>query len=146
MPEVINKSGRTVALLGWKVLPDSRVVSPRGELKEGLPSDIAYSDQAKHLADQGLITIQGYAPVRGPKAETASEPVALDATTPEVDDLTELANIGASRVKKLRGMGVHTFQDLIDFGAEAMSDLLQIEAAVAESIVEEAVSKFGVGE
>jgi hypothetical protein len=107
---------------------------------------VAYSHQAKHLADQGLITIQGYTLVQAPEVEAPPEPVVLEMVLPGVDDLTDLANIGASRAKKLESAEVHTFQSLVDFGAEALAYLLQIEVAVAESIVEEAVSKLGAGE
>jgi hypothetical protein len=146
VPKVINVVGRTVELLRWKLLPDNRVISPRGVLADELPHDVAYSHQAKHLADQGLITIQGYTLVQAPEVEAPPEPVVLEMVLPGVDDLTDLANIGASRAKKLESAEVHTFQSLVDFGAEALAYLLQIEVAVAESIVEEAVSKLGAGE
>jgi hypothetical protein len=142
--KVINTAGRTVELLGWKILSDSRVVGPRGEVMDDLPTDVAYSNQAKHLADLGLVTIRGYTAETAPKKPVASEaPVIPD--LPKADDLTELANIGASRVKKLDAKGIFTFQNIVDYGAEKLSDLLQIESAVAESIVNEAAGKLGVG-
>lgn len=147
MPKVRNISGRTVTILRWKVLPDGRVVSPVGEVAADLPDDIVYSSQSRHLADQGLISIDGYRLIVKDKKKVADlvpEPSLPD--LPKVDDLTDLANIGASRAKKLEGAEVHTFQSLVDFGAEALAYLLQIEVAVAESIVEEAVSKLGAGE
>lgn len=143
--KVINTAGRTVGLLGWRVLPDSRVVGPRGEVTDDLPTDVAYSSQAKHLADLGLVIIRGYTAATAPKKPVASEAPVMEMVLPGVDDLTELANIGASRVKKLEGAKVHTFQSLVDFGAEALAHLLQIEVAVAESIIEEAISKLGAG-
>jgi len=66
---------------------------------------------------------------------------------PKQDDLTELANIGASRVRKLNGKKIFTFQALVDRISPAeLGDLLQIEEAVAASIIEEAAGKLGAGE
>ena len=147
MAKVINVAGRTVELLRWKLLPDGRVISPRGVVADALPDAVVYSPTARHLADQGIITIEGYKLIvqDGKKvADLAPEPVIPD--LPKVDDLTELSNIGASRARKLEGVEIHTFQKLVDFGAEKLSDLLQIEVAVAESIVNEAASKLGAGE
>jgi hypothetical protein len=147
MPKISNIAGRTVELLRWKLLPDGRVISPRGVVADALPDDVVYSPTARHLADQGIITIEGYKLIvqDGKKvADLAPEPVIPD--LPKADDLTELANIGASRVKKLDAKGIFTFQNLVDYGAEKLSYLLQIEVAVAESIVNEAASKLGAGE
>jgi hypothetical protein len=146
VPKVINVAGRTVELLRWKLLPDNRVISPRGVVADELPDSVVHSHQAKHLADQGLITIQGYSLVQAPKAEMPPEPVALETIAPGVDDLTELANIGASRARKLNDKGIYTFQNLVDLGAASTAELLQIEVAVAESIVNEAMGKLGAGE
>jgi hypothetical protein len=147
MSKVRNESGRTVTILRWKVLPDGRVISPMGVVASDLPDDVVYSSQARHLADQNLITIEGYKLIvdEGKKvADLAPEPVIPD--LPKVDDLTELANIGASRVKKLNAKSIFTFQNLVDYGTEKLGYLLQIEGVVAESIVNEAASKLGVGE
>lgn len=143
--KVINKAGRTVSILRWKVLPDGRVINPLGEVKDDLPTEVAYSPQAKHLADQGLVSIRGY---MSAKAPAEKEPVSREVlpSLPEVDDLTELANIGASRVRKLNGKRIFTFQGLVDRISPAeLGNLLQIEEEVATSIIEEAASKLGAG-
>jgi hypothetical protein len=54
------------------ILPDSRVKTPEGLIVCCLPDEIAYSPQAKVLADAGAITIEGYTPQ---KVETPVEPV-----------------------------------------------------------------------
>jgi len=148
MPKVSNIAGRTVEMLGWKVLSDGRVIDPRGEIQDDLPDRVAFSNQAKHLADLNLITIQGYKVQQNSKPDVDKAVPVADKLPelPKQDDLTELANIGASRVRKLNDKKIFTFQQLVDLMSPAeLGELLQIEQAVAASIIEEAASKLGEG-
>lgn len=151
MPKVRNDSGRVIPLLRWKILPDSRVISPLGEIKTEFPADMAYSPQAKRLADQKLITIEGYmvagssaAPAKKPVAEPVKPaPAPKPAPQAEPDELTSLINIGTGRAKKLKEEGVKSFQDVVDLGAAGLGSLLAIDGQMAEAIVKDAKKKLG---
>lgn len=61
MAKLSNLTGQTVELLGWRILPFSgRYLDRLYRSHRDIPDDIAYSDQAKHLADQGILEIEGY--------------------------------------------------------------------------------------
>lgn len=81
MAKVTNVSSKTVSVLRWKLLPDGRVISPMGELTSDVPDKVAYSQQAKHLADQGILSIEGYS-----KVVKAAEPV-------EVEEVEEIEDV-----------------------------------------------------
>jgi hypothetical protein len=77
MAKVINPSEEGISILRWRLLPKSHIfVDPKGRLVEDAPPYIAYSPQAKALADQGIISIEGYTvPGKGvatPSTETPS--------------------------------------------------------------------------
>ena len=139
MSKVRNESGRTVTILRWKILPDGRVISPMGALVSELPDDVAYSSQAKHLADQNLLMIPGYTTLEG----EAEVPPSVEPA--DVDDLTVLASIGAGRARKLNEAGIYKCSGVIDLGSASLATLLQIEESVAEAVIDDAVRKFGVG-
>lgn len=68
MPKVVNLSEEGITILRWRLLPRSRIfVDPQQRLVEDVPAYVAYSDQAKALANQGVIRIEGYRP---PTTET----------------------------------------------------------------------------
>jgi hypothetical protein len=160
MPKVRNDTSRAVPLCRWRILPDNRVINPLGEIKDELPADIAYGPQAKRLADQKIIAIEGYVvegqemlyadkpkakeepkPAEKAKAPVAAAPKAV--VPPPPSDLTDLIHIGTGRARKLNAEGVKTFQDVVDLGAEELDSMLQIDKAMAEAVVEDAKSKLG---
>lgn len=156
MPKVRNDSRKAITLCRWKILPDNRLLNPLGEIKDELPANIAYGPQAKRLADEKLIAIEGYVVVGQEILYAAkpkeSEPV-REAKTPVVKDLkpvapstpdglTDLIHVGTGRARKLNAEGVNTFQDVINLGAEELGNLLQIDQVMAEAIVEAAKSKL----
>lgn len=77
MVKVMNLTARGVPFLGWRVLPNgSDLTDPNGQKQTSMPADVAYSAQAKRLADQGLIAIDGYikvTPVEVPAAKPKEE-------------------------------------------------------------------------
>lgn len=63
MAKVTNLTDRVQPLLRWKVLPKgSRLVDPKGDIRDSMPDNLAYSDIAKSLADQGVLELEGYTP------------------------------------------------------------------------------------
>ena len=61
MPVVKNLTNRGVSLLRWRILPNgTKAIDPSGNLANSLPAEVAYSDQAKRLADQDILEIEGY--------------------------------------------------------------------------------------
>ena len=62
MAQITNNSGRPVNLLRWTILPDGSYRDVRGNVQEVLPDNVMYSSQARQLADQGVITVEGYIP------------------------------------------------------------------------------------
>jgi len=82
MPKVKNLSGTTVLIQHWKLLPDGRLLDPRGVVKGAVPDDVAYSAAAKRLADQGVLDIEGYKP----KKAAAPEPKAAPAPAPKSEE------------------------------------------------------------
>lgn len=156
MPKVRNDAGRALTLRRWTILPNSRVVSPLGYIKDELPADIAYGPQAKRLADQKLIAIQGYVvkgqepllaakpePKEPEKAPAAPVAKPIVPTAPPSEDLTALVNIGTGRARKMKEEGVNTFKDVVDLGAGDLSSMLGIDTSMAEAIVEDAKGKLG---
>ena len=83
MAKVTNVSSKTVSVLRWKFLPDGRIISPMGEFTSDIPDKIAYSPQAKHLADQGILFINGYS-----RAVKAAEPVEVEEV--EVEEIEDV--------------------------------------------------------
>lgn len=60
---VKNLSGKPLSLLRWTLLPDGKVVAKfTGKVLEQLPAAAAQSPQARRLADERLIEIEGYTP------------------------------------------------------------------------------------
>lgn len=62
MAKVTNKTDRGIPLRGWRVLPNgSKVVDRSGRIHKSVPDEVAYCPQAKALADQGVLELEGYA-------------------------------------------------------------------------------------
>lgn len=79
MPKVKNLSGTTVRIQHWQLLPDGKILDPRGVVKGAVPDDVAFSAAAKRLADQGVLDIEGYRskavpPKAAPVAPKVEEP------------------------------------------------------------------------
>lgn len=69
MPTIKNCTNEAVQLLGWTLFPNSsKAVNNAGEVVEELSADIAYSEQAKYLANQALVMIDGYVPTIVPRS------------------------------------------------------------------------------
>lgn len=61
MPRVDNITPEGLTLMRWRSLPNSCVwVDPQGRQMRDVPAHIAYSDQAKALADRQVLRIEGY--------------------------------------------------------------------------------------
>lgn len=94
MPKVFNPREEGVNILRWRLLPKSRIfIDPSGRLVEDVPSYVAYSPQAKALADQGLLRIEGYTP-----AGSLPQP----STESRSSSGTVLANRRDMRARKLK--------------------------------------------
>lgn len=151
MPRVRNDTGRAIPLLRWTIAPDGWVLDPHGVVKDGLPDDIAYSPQAKRLADKKFIAIHGYVvdgqePITADPAQApAPEPVAQQSEDPvqvQVALLTDLKHIGAARSRELTEMGIGSIADLVEVGVEGLSNILTVDESVAKEIIEDAKSKL----
>jgi len=91
MNRVRNCLDRAVEVCGWRFLPKSTyAIDPSGRKTDHIPAVVAFSAQAKRLADLGLLHIDGYSvvlkpvlvqPPTPPAHVEAVEPVA---ETPEV--------------------------------------------------------------
>ena len=63
MARVTNLRSEGITLLRWRVLPKSFVwIDPQGRQLTDVPPYVAYSVQAKALADRGFLNIEGYTP------------------------------------------------------------------------------------
>jgi len=75
MPSVQNESGEILFVRGWRILPDSRIIDPVGDIKSELPAEIAYSAQVKRLVEQELLYVEGYGePPPAPEPDPGSGP------------------------------------------------------------------------
>lgn len=89
MAKVRNLTGRSVPLLRWRILPNSdQALNPAGEVVDYVPDVVSYSPQAKRLADQGILWIQGYTKLEA-KEKTD------DASTGTAEEKTEAEEAGA---------------------------------------------------
>jgi len=100
MIKVLNCTSNGVEVLGWRFLPTSHyAMSPDGRKTDHIPSTVAFSSQAKRLADLGFLEIDGYTPIRATAppesaapqyvAREVSESVLVPAAAEEVADLSE---------------------------------------------------------
>lgn len=79
MPRVTCKGEMGVNILGWRVLPLSKgVLDPNGRAQEEMPTEIAYSEQAKRLADLDVLSIEGYVGPAMPPQDVPTIPVSED--------------------------------------------------------------------
>jgi hypothetical protein len=63
MARIANLTQMTIKLLNWRILGGSnKALNPQGKLVDWIPEEIAFSPQAKRLADQGFLRIEGYTP------------------------------------------------------------------------------------
>ena len=69
-----NISGKPLPILRWTLLPDGRAVARFTGKIQDLPVSAVQSPQARRLADEGLVEIEGYTPA--PKAATPPPPAA----------------------------------------------------------------------
>jgi hypothetical protein len=90
LPKVENLTKQVVPIKRWKILPDGRVISPKGELLPELPGEIIYSPQATRLASNGVIKItmpqpKKAEPAPAPKVEEKpkEEPVVVTSASTE---------------------------------------------------------------
>jgi hypothetical protein len=82
MAKVTNLTERTAHLHHWRVLPKSagsKLLDRQDHFRPEMPAEVAYSPEAKLLADNGHLAIEGYVPA--PKVETkAPEPAPVQET------------------------------------------------------------------
>lgn len=141
MPRVQNLSKKGIPLLRWRVLPDGRVLDPTGKVHDELPADVGYSDQAKRLCRRNLLRVEGINWFLS-EAENPQPKLPPDPAMPEMmDDLTELINIGKGRARKLEGVGVTTFTEVVELGAADLGNLLDITRELAEEVVTDAAGR-----
>lgn len=63
MAKVTNNTSRGVSFRGWRVLPNSgKIVDRMGHVRDTMPDHDAYCPLAKRLADDGILTLEGYTP------------------------------------------------------------------------------------
>ena len=75
MNKVLNCTGNGVEVLGWRFLPNSYyAMSPDGRRTDHIPASVAFSSQAKRLADLGFLEIAGYAPAKAKAPPEAAAP------------------------------------------------------------------------
>lgn len=76
MNRVRNCTDRGIEVLGWRFLPKSTyAISPGGQKTDHIPAVVAFSQQAKRLADLMLLEIDGYTPA-APKSVPVQPPAA----------------------------------------------------------------------
>jgi hypothetical protein len=87
-----EKGGSGVSVMRWRVLPNGKILDPRGNVRAQLPDDVAYSRAAKRLADRGALSIEGYtpakktSPVPAPKKDPTNKQVGPEPESPEKKD------------------------------------------------------------
>jgi hypothetical protein len=60
MPRVKNLTNMTVSVSHWKLLPDGRLLDPRGKVQDALPDSVAYGSATMRYAELGLLELEGY--------------------------------------------------------------------------------------
>ena len=84
MPRVTNLKEEGITILRWRLLPKSHVfVDPQGRMVEDVPAFIAYSDQVRTLADQGVLRVEGYG---GPRTAPTKAPPSSATVAPDRRD------------------------------------------------------------
>jgi len=79
MVKVTNLTDRVAGFLHWRVMPKSSVLrDPRGAKRELMPAEIAYSSVAKHLADQGVLELEGYHPQKAVPVKAEAPRASVD--------------------------------------------------------------------
>lgn len=95
-----------INILGWRVLPLSKgVLDPSGRAQEEMPAEVAYSEQAKRLADLGVLTIEGYVRPAIPPRDVPTLPIEDEgqaAAEPFFEAPTKPDGIAAEKVRSRR--------------------------------------------
>jgi len=107
MAKVTNLTDRGVLLLRWRILPKNQggVMDPSGNRVESVPADVAYSPQAKRLANKGILKIEGYG-IKSPPVVPFVDPIDYSGggSGDEASRKTQAASTDGS-VRRRRGGG-----------------------------------------
>lgn len=90
MAKVTNLTPRHLEVLRWTILPmGSRLINPARQMVDTMPDELAYSDNLKRLADEGVLEIEGYVPEAKRPAPPApkTEPVKPATKKPRAKDV-----------------------------------------------------------
>lgn len=88
MAKVTNLTPRHLEVLRWTILPMcSRMINPARQMVDTMPDELAYSDNLKRMADEGLLEIEGYVPESKRAPVRPPEPVKPTMKKPRAKDV-----------------------------------------------------------